>query len=149
MRAAPRFDRYYPYDALTAQLEALAKAYPGLLTLESIGKSFEGRDVWCVTATNLATGPAAEKPAFWCDGNIHATEVSASSACLYLLNRLATTHGKDPDVTRALDTRAFYVVPRVNPDGAELYFAGSPRSIRSGVRPYPYADEPIQGLRPG
>ena len=94
MSADPQFDRYYPYDALTEQLKALAETYPHLLTLDSIGKSFEGRELWCVTATNLATGPAAEKPAFWCDGNIHATEVSASSACLYLLNRLATGHGR-------------------------------------------------------
>ncbi len=148
MPAAPQFDRYYPYEALTEQLKALAEAHPSLLTLESIGKSFEGRDVWCVTATNLATGPAAEKPAFWCDGNIHATEVSASSACLYLLNKLVTAHGTDPNVTRALDTRAFYVVPRVNPDGAELYFDGNPRYIRSSVRPYPYDEEPIEGLKP-
>jgi len=37
---------------------------------------------------------------------IHATEVSASSACLYLLNKLATGYGSDPEITRALDTRA-------------------------------------------
>jgi murein tripeptide amidase MpaA len=149
MPSGPQFDRFYPYDALTEQLQLLAAAYPHLLTLDSIGKSFEGRDVWCVTATSSATGPAAEKPAFWCDGNIHATEVSASSACLYLLNRLATGHGADPEITRALDTRAFYIVPRVNPDGAELYFAGNPRYIRSSVRPYPYDEEPIEGLKPG
>ena len=74
-----------------------------------------------------ATGPAAETPAFWCDANIHATEVSASSACLYLLNRLATQYGLDEQITRALDTRAFYVVPRVNPDGAELFFNDKPK----------------------
>ena len=148
MSVDPPFDRYLPYAELTDQLKALAEAYPSLLTLDSIGKSFEGRDVWCVTATNLATGPAAEKPAFWCDGNIHATEVSASSACLYLLNKLATGHGSDPEITRALDTRAFYVVPRVNPDGAELYFDAKPRYVRSSVRPYPFDEEPIEGLKP-
>lgn len=142
-----RFDTYYPYAELTARLEGLVAAYPHLLALESIGKSHEGRDIWLITATNIATGPASEKPAFWCDGNIHATEVSASSACLYLLNRLATQHGTDPTTTRALDTRAFYVVPRVNPDGAELYFADKPRYLRSSVRPYPYDEEPLEGLK--
>ena len=78
-----RFDTYYPYTELTTRLQGLAAAYPHLLRIESIGKSYEGRDVWCLTATNFATGPAEEKPAFWCDGNIHATEVSASSACLF------------------------------------------------------------------
>jgi murein tripeptide amidase MpaA len=142
-----RFDRYYPFRDLTERLQALVSAYPQLLQLDSIGKSYEGRDVWCVTATNIATGPAFEKPAFWCDGNIHATEVSASSACLYLLHKLAIQYGHDEQVTRALNTRVFYVVPRVNPDGAELYFAGRPRYIRSSTRAYPYDEEPLEGLQ--
>jgi murein tripeptide amidase MpaA len=147
MPADIRFDTYYPYAELTERLQGLVAAYPHLLQIESIGKSYEGHDVWCVTATNAATGPAAEKPAFWADGNIHATEVSASSACLYLLHKLATLYGQDADVTRALDTRAFYVVPRVNPDGAEYYFADKPKYIRSSVRPYPYDEEPLEGLK--
>ncbi len=142
-----RFDRYLPYEQLTECIKGLAAEFPQLLQIESIGQSYEGRDVWCVTATNSATGPAAEKPALWCDGNIHATEVSASSACLLLLYKLVTGYGKNADVTRALDTRAFYVVPRVNPDGAELYFAEKPRYIRSSTRPYPYDEEPLEGLR--
>ena len=142
-----RFDIYYPYAELTERLHALVAAYPHLLAIESIGKSHEGRDVWCITATNTATGPANEKPAFWCDGNIHATEVSASSACLYILHKLATQYGSDPTMTRALDTRAYYIVPRVNPDGAELYFADKPRYLRSSVRPYPYDEEPLEGLK--
>jgi murein tripeptide amidase MpaA len=143
-----RFDTYYPYTELTERLQSLVAAHPNLLAIESIGKSYEGRDVWLVTATNFATGPASEKPAFWCDGNIHATEVSASSACLYLLHKLATQYGQCGDVTRALDTRAFYIVPRVNPDGAELYFAEKPKYIRSSTRPYPYDEEALEGLKP-
>jgi murein tripeptide amidase MpaA len=144
-----RFDRYYPYGELTSLLFQMVERYSHLLSIESIGKSFEQRDVWLVTATNFASGPASEKPAFWCDANIHATEVSPSSALLYLLNKLATEYGTNSDVTRLLDTRALYIVPRVNPDGAELYFDDKPRYIRSSVRPYPYDEEPIDGLRPG
>ena len=141
-----KFDTYYPYTELTQHLHTLAEQHPSLLSIVSIGKSYEGRDIWCITATNSSTGPAADKPAFWCDANIHATEVSASSAMLYLLNKLTLQYGKDPDVTRVLDTRAFYIVPRVNPDGAELYFAEKKKFIRSSTRPYPYDEEPIEGL---
>ena len=142
-----QFDKYYDYSELTALLQEMALAYPNLLKLESIGKSFEGRDVWCMTATNFETGAPEDKPAYWCDGNIHATEVSASSALLYHLHRLATCYETDPEIARALDTRAFYIVPRVNPDGAELFFAEKPRYIRSSTRPYPYDEESIEGLQ--
>src|SRR6266478_7030108 len=91
------FDRFYRYADLTAILEGLAAEHPGLVTIESAGKSFEGRDIWVLTATNLATGPAADKPAFWVDGNIHATEVAASAASLYFLHTLVTQYGSDPE----------------------------------------------------
>ncbi len=143
-----RFDKYYPFAELTEHIDALVAEAPHLLVKTSIGKSFEGRDIWLVTATNSVTGPASDKPAFWCDANIHATEVSASSAMLYLLNKLVNGHGNDPEVTRVLDTRAFYIVPRVNPDGAELYFSDKPRYIRSSTRPYPFDEEPLDGLEP-
>ncbi|MCC6731491.1 MAG: carboxypeptidase [Chthonomonadales bacterium] len=136
-----------PYDDLAGAIHALAARRPDLCQVESIGKSHEGRAIWCATVTNGATGPASEKPAFWVDGNIHATEVSASAACLYLLHTLLEGHGHDPQVTRCLDTRALYVVPRVNPDGAEAFFADKPRFLRSSTRPYPFDEEPLEGLR--
>jgi len=140
-------DHYLRYGELTLALRELADANPGLFALESIGRSFEGRDIWLVTATSRASGPALDKPAFWIDGNIHATEVAGAMACLHFLEHLAREHGHDPDVTRALDTRAFYVVPRLNPDGAEWALADRPRFIRSSTRPYPYDEEPSGGLK--
>jgi murein tripeptide amidase MpaA len=140
------FDRYYRYDDLTAILKGFADEFPDLVTLESIGKSYEGRDIWCLTITNSKTGPAAEKPALYVDGNIHASEVSPSSACLYLINTVTTAYGSDENITRALDTRAFYVIPRVNPDGAEWALADEPRIVRSSTRPYPYDEDPEPGL---
>ena len=142
-----RFDTYLRYDDLTRALHALAAAHPALVRIESIGKSFEGRDIWLATATRFDSGDDRDKPALWVDGNIHATEVAGSMACLYLLHHLVTQYGTDPEVTRCLDTRVFYVCPRLNPDGAEWALADVPRIIRSSTRPYPYDEEPIAGLR--
>jgi murein tripeptide amidase MpaA len=141
-----RFDTYYRYEDLTRILQGYAQEYPRLVQLESIGRSYEGHDIWLVTVTNSETGPARDKPALWVDGNIHATEVAAASACLYLIQRLVTGYQADADVTRCLDTRAFYVCPRVNPDGAEWALADKPRIIRSSTRPYPHDEEPLGGL---
>src|SRR5688500_19149305 len=108
------FDRFYRYDDLTELIHGFAREFPDLVSVASIGKSHEGRDIWVATVTNTKTGPAADKPAFWVDGNIHATEVAASAANLYLLHVLTSQYGSDADVTRALDTRAVYVCPRYN-----------------------------------
>jgi len=143
---APRFDRFLRYAELTDAIQAFGREHPDLCSVASIGRSHEGRDLWLVTLTNAKTGPAAEKPAYWVDGNIHATEVAASVAALYFVNAMLSRYGKDADVTRALDTRAFYVLPRMNPDGAEWALADRPRWIRSSTRPYPHDEEDIEGL---
>ncbi len=142
----PRFDKYYRYEELTRLLKTYAKEYPNLFKLQSIGKSHEGRDVWLITATNFKSGPDIEKPALWVDGNLHASEVAASAAALYHIHSLVTRYGKDKQVTECLNTRAFYIVPRVNPDGAEWALADKPKVIRSSTRPYPYDEEPVDGL---
>jgi len=105
------FDRFHRYAELSEILHAFAREYPALVAVEAIGKSHEGRDIWVVTLTNAATGPAAEKPAFWVDGNIHATEVAGCSAALHFIQTLVQDHGRDDEITRVLDTRAFYVCP--------------------------------------
>ena len=139
------YDRFYAYDDLTAQLREWRDAHPELFALETIGQSHEGREIWLATVTNAATGPHDEKPAFLLEANIHSVEVTGCTAALHLLERLLTGYGSDEKVTRALDTRTFYVIPRLNPDGAELALAKSPRYVRSSVRAYPL-DEPEDGL---
>jgi murein tripeptide amidase MpaA len=136
-----RFDHLYSYDELSAALHELAAERPDLMALEVAGTSHEGRDVWLATVTNTATGPHHEKPAVWVDANIHAVEITGSTAALHLLHRLVNDYGTDERVTRALDTRTFYVVPRVNPDGVEVALAASPAFIRSSTRKWPRTDE--------
>ena len=85
-----RFDIFYKHDDLTRLLFEYAQAFPTLAAIRSIGKSYEGRDIWVATITNIATGAAEDKPAFWADGNIHAAELTASTAVLYFLNELLT-----------------------------------------------------------
>ncbi|MGH8797038.1 MAG: M14 family metallopeptidase, partial [Caldimonas sp.] len=142
----PRFDTFYKYAELSRLLFAYAEAHPALVSIASIGKSYEGRDIWVAIVTHTATGPDTEKPAFWADGNIHAAELTASTTVLYYLHQLVSGHGTDARITQLLDTRALYLCPRLNPDGAELALAERPRHIRSSTRRYPFDEEPVDGL---
>jgi hypothetical protein len=142
---AVAYDHFYAYEELTDTLRAWAEEAPTLCAVESIGKSYEGRDIWLVTVTNTETGAHSDKPAFLIEANIHSMEWTGCTASLHLIHHLLTGHGRDERVTRVLDTRAFYVIPRLNPDGAELGLQQR-RFIRSSVRPYP-REEPEDGLQ--
>ncbi|HET7403130.1 MAG TPA: M14 family metallopeptidase [Usitatibacter sp.] len=143
------FDRFYRYGELRELVEDMARRSPRLFSVEGIGRSHEGRDILVVTATNRETGAAHDKPALWVDGNIHAAELTASMACLCFLDALERGYGNDDAITRLLDTRAVYVCPRINPDGAEWALADRPRFIRSSTRPYPFDEEAVEGLNMG
>ncbi len=137
------FDRYIKFEELTQICQQFAAEYPTLVALSSLGKSYEGRDIWLLTVTDESTGPASDKPAFWCDGNIHASEVSACSAVLMVLKLLVEDHAE------LLKTRAFYLVPRLGPDGAQWALEVPPRIIRSSTRRYPFEEEDVYGLEKG
>ena len=113
------FDRYYDHAEMTAHLQALAAAYPKLARLTSIATSFRGRQVWAMEITNPDTGPGDEKPGYYIDAQIHAEEHATSATALYAIWYLLTHYGTDPEVTRLLDQQVFYIIPRINPDGAE------------------------------
>jgi murein tripeptide amidase MpaA len=133
------YDHFYAYEELTDTLRTWSEEASNLCALESIGKSYEGRDIWLVTVTNTETGAHLDKPGFLIEANIHSMEWTGCTAALHLVHRLLVGHGKDDLVTRALDTRVFYVIPRLNPDGAERGLEER-RFIRSSVRPYPRTD---------
>lgn len=135
-----RFDRFLRYDELTEWLQATAAAHPGLMNVESYGRSHEGRDLWLVTITDGSTGGHDSKPAHWIDANIHSVEVTAGVAALHIIHLLVTGFGEDTSITRALQRRTFYIVPRVNPDGVEWALADSPQYRRSSTRPWPWRD---------
>jgi len=138
--------RFYRYDELVALLRGLAAEHPRYIRIETIGRSHEGREILLLAVTDTETGPAAEKPALWVDGNIHSVELAASAACLYFTEWLMKNRDSNADVARCLATRSFYICPRINPDGAEWAMAEKPKFVRSSTRRYPYDEEPVEGL---
>lgn len=131
------WNRYYDYDETTELLRKLVDAYPELLSLQSLGRSEQGREMWLVTLNNPATGTDTEKPAMWIDGNIHGNEVQATETVVYSIWYLTKSYGKVAQLTELIDRTAFYFLPMVNPDGRDFWFdqANTSSTSRSGQRP--------------
>ncbi len=146
---APRpplaFNRLHDEAAMDEAISSLVAAHPRFLSKTSLGKSVQGRDLWCVTVNDPETGPDRSKPAMYVDGNIHGNEVQAAEVCLYLLWTLAERRDQVPEVKRLLAERAFYIVPVVNPDGRAFWFR-APNTTNSGRGPLRPMDEDRDGL---
>lgn len=132
------WNRYYDYDQIVDLLKQIEAAHPELVTLKSLGKSLQGRDVWLAIANNPETGEDGTKPAMYIDGNIHGNEVQAAEVVLYSLWYLVENHGKNEHLTELLDNASFYFVPVTNPDGRAWWFAqpNTSSSSRHNQRPF-------------
>jgi len=136
------FDHFYDHAELTAALKALQKANPQFMKLISLGKSYEGRDIWGVVLNNPKTGPEEHKSGFYIDGNIHGNEIQGTEVALYAIWYLLKNYGKTELATRLLDERVFYSIPTMNPDSRD-YFVNKRESHRTGVIP---VDEDQDGV---
>lgn len=132
--ARPSWNRYHTHAQTLAILEAYQARFPDFTRLDTIGRSFGGQPLVVMEITNRATGPAHEKPAIYLDGGIHAQELTASEVVLYVMDHLLAGAGEDGRITHLLDTRAFYLHPKVNPAGSDLVLLED-QWLRSTPRP--------------
>lgn len=131
------WNHYNDYAGIADICKKIAAAHPELAKLESIGKSFEGRNIWCLTITDFKKGKADKKPAMYIDGNIHSNEVQGAEFSLYTAWYLTESFSDTKFIQELLADKTFYIVPTINPDGRDNYFhkANNAHSPRSGVIP--------------
>ena len=110
---------YHNYAEMAAETLAVANAYPALVQRFSIGTSYEGRPLWALKVSdNVATDEAEPEVLF--TANQHAREHLTVEMALYLLDELTSRYATDARIRNAVDTREIWIVPSVNPDGAEF-----------------------------
>jgi Zinc carboxypeptidase len=129
------FGHYHTYDETVALLHGWAAKYPALVELYSVGKSFDGRDIWQVTIANRKNLKHTDRPAFFIEGGRHAGEISGTEATLYFIDHVLSRYGSDAAITSLVDTKTIYAKPMNNPDGASLYHLTA-QTLRSSVRPH-------------
>ncbi|XP_041984629.1 carboxypeptidase B-like [Aricia agestis] len=103
---------YHSYNAIRDHIEFLAKKYPDLITLQTLGNSFQGRRMKLV---KISSNPNASNPIIFVDAGIHGREWVAPAMALYLIERLVS----DPSARSELAGLDWYILPVVNPDGYE------------------------------
>lgn len=110
--------QYLSYDDTCTFLQEAAKEHANLVQVQSIGKSWEGREILLATiSTNVHT--AHEKPALLFTGTIHAREWIGNELCITFIKHLLKNINFDPELQHLLNTSTLYMVPCLNPDGFE------------------------------
>jgi len=128
------WNHYHTNAGLEKVYKEMAKAYPNLFKMESIGKSVGNRDIWVLTVSDFKKGDPSRKPAMWVDGNIHGNEIQGSEMALYIAWYLTEMHQSNKYIQELLEQKTFYIAPTINPDGRAV-FTEEEGALRSGIFP--------------
>jgi hypothetical protein len=133
--AAPSLfpEGYLDHAGLSAALRRVAAEFPGRVRLEPLARTLRGREVWLATLGPAAgtDAPAARKPAILVVANLEADHLVGGQVAMGLIEQVA----RDPAWQRRLERCTIYVVPRLNPDGAERVLGRPREEFRTNLEP--------------
>ena len=101
------------HDEVERRLKAVAEVDPNRFIFERVGASLEGRSI-----NMVSTGTGPFRVLLW--SQMHGDEPTATAALFDVFDYLQR-HREDPVVQRILSALTLYVVPMLNPDGAERF----------------------------
>ena len=131
------FEGYHTYAEVGAAAKAVAAAHPDIARRFSLGKSYQGREIWAMKISdNVATDEP--EPEVLYEGGHHADEHMGVEMALKIMHWLVDGYGSESRITRIVDSRETWIVFLVNPDGAEHDIAaGKFRYWRKNRQPTP------------
>ena len=109
---------YISYDEAIKFLLNAQKKYPDFIKVESIGKTWEDRDIYLATLS-FDVKNADEKPALLYTGTIHAREWVGIEVAIAFIKNYLEHKDFDTRIENIFKKSTMYIVPCLNPDGFE------------------------------
>ena len=135
---------YLDHAALTTALRRVARETPDRVRLESLASTIKGHEVWLVTLSNRSQtaghppSPAARttslespSPAILIVANLEGDHVIGSQVALGLIEHIT----RDAAWGERLKRCTIFVVPRLNPDGADQLLHSPRVEMRTNLQP--------------
>ena len=114
------FDQYdyHTYEELTTELHSLQVNYSDIMSLTSIGKTYEGRDIWMVKLSDNVN-QEEDEPGVLFMGAHHGNEWPGIEICLFFIRYVVEQYDNEtlPEIRDAVNTTQIFLIPMVNPDG--------------------------------
>jgi len=116
----PGIGQYLDHAGMTGALKALVARHNAQATMTSLVKTDAGRDVWLLTLANKAGADPQTRSALLIVANLEANHLIGSATALQIADTLLSGYSTHTEIKKLLDEHTVYVIPRANPDGAEL-----------------------------
>ncbi|MFD3802494.1 M14 family zinc carboxypeptidase [Streptomyces sp. NPDC058619] len=118
------FRPYSGKGGLQEEILRTAREHPGLTKVVSIGKTVQGKDILALKVSkNARKTRDGDKPSVLYMSNQHAREWITPEMTRRLMHHTLDTYGKDPRVTKLVDSSELWFLLSANPDGYDYTFA--------------------------
>ena len=128
---------YHNYQETYDVLKNIAEKNSDIVSLFSIGKSYEGRGIWCLRINPTEKGTTlSKKPGALIVGNHHAREHLTNEMVLLFAVYLLENRN-NPEIKKYIENLDIFIIPMLNPDGVEYDIAtGSYRYWRKNTNKF-------------
>ncbi|MFF1413668.1 M14 family zinc carboxypeptidase [Streptomyces sp. NPDC058289] len=118
------FRPYSGKGGLQEEILRTAQENPGLTKVVSIGKTVQGKDILALKVTkNAKKSRDGGKPSTLFMSNQHAREWITPEMTRRLMHHTLDNYGKDPRITKLVDSTELWFLLSANPDGYDYTFA--------------------------
>jgi hypothetical protein len=117
------YEHFHTYAEMKAEIDAAVADHPAIVERFDIGESYEGRTIWGVKISDNV-GVDEDEPEVLFESLIHARERLTGEMAMHIIAMLSDGYGSDERITDLVDSREIWIIPMLNPDGAEFDFSG-------------------------
>ncbi|XP_013815569.1 carboxypeptidase Z [Apteryx mantelli] len=113
--------KHHSYSQMVSILKKTASRCSHIATTYSIGRSFEGKDLFVIEFSTKPGHHELLKPEFKYIGNMHGNEVVGKELLIYLAQYLCSEYLLgNPRIQNLINNTRIHLLPSLNPDGYEL-----------------------------
>jgi murein tripeptide amidase MpaA len=135
------FEYFHTYAENEQVIDDAVAAHPGIAKKFSIGQSYEGRAIWGIKISDDVATDEAE-PEVFIHGLTHARERASNEMALALIELLTDDYSSSSRIKDIVNSREIWIVPMLNPDGAEFDMSGGQwHKWRKNRQPIPGSNE--------
>ncbi len=113
------FNHFYTYNQTVDFLKEMESKHPDIVKLLSIGKSYEGRDIWALKISNNVALEEDEPEILIVSGAVPGYALNKHILLYNIWQMLEDYERQDYYVKNLIENRQIWIVPMLNPDPAD------------------------------
>jgi len=132
---ALRYNRYLSLDSINIYLRNFANNYPSICVLDSLGLSYENRQMYGVKISDNPSVSEPVEPGVFICGLHHAREWATIVTCLSVADSFLRAYATAPEIQDLINNHEIWIFPVINPDGYYYDYPGQ-LSWRKNRQPF-------------